>query len=167
MSMSEFSRLVPLARIGAEPFRQQITASESEREALARRFDLVSLDRLSADIELIRQRGDMLLLRASYEATFVQECAVTLDPIEGVMADSFALRYGPPEAEPSDPDPEGEAFEPLTGDAVDVGEAVAQEFSLALPAFPRSPDAAIELDAPAPGTGPFAALDRLIRGPSE
>ena len=33
--------------IGAEPFRQQISASESEREALARRFDLVSLDRLT------------------------------------------------------------------------------------------------------------------------
>jgi len=167
MSTPEFSRLVPLARIGAEPFRQQITATEGEREALARRFDLVSLDRLTADIEVTRQRGDTLLLRASYEATFVQECAVTLDPIEGVLAESFALCYGPPEAEPSNPDPEGEAFEPLTSDAVDVGEAVAQEFSLALPVFPRSPDAAIELDAPVPETGPFAALERLIRGPSK
>ena len=59
------------------------------------------------------------------------------------------------------------AFELLTGDAVDVGEAVAQEFSLALPVFPRSPDAAIEVDPPVPETGPFAALELLIRGPSK
>ena len=31
MSTPEFSRLVPLARLGAEPFRQQITATEGER----------------------------------------------------------------------------------------------------------------------------------------
>ena len=44
----EFSRCVKLARIGSEPYRQRISANEDERVALARRFDLVSLDRLDA-----------------------------------------------------------------------------------------------------------------------
>ena len=38
----EFSRRVPLARLGPEPFRQDIAAGEAERDALARRFDLVA-----------------------------------------------------------------------------------------------------------------------------
>jgi hypothetical protein len=33
------------------------------------------------------------------------------------------------------------AFEPLEGEAIDIGEAIAQEFSLALPPFPRADDA--------------------------
>ncbi len=103
----EFSRRVKLARIGAEPYRQRISASEDERAALARRFDLVSLDRLDAAVELIprRSRGDprgeraTILLRADFEAAFAQRCIVTLDPIAGVLAERFELLYGPPEAE--------------------------------------------------------------------
>ena len=164
----EFSRIVLVARLGADPYRQQIAATEAEREALACRFDLVSLDHLSATVELARERGGTILLRAGFDAAFAQHCIVTLDPVAGSLHESFVLRYGPPEAEPdeavsgADDEP---AFEPLTGDAIDVGEAVAQEFSLALPPFPRAPDAVVEAGATEPDTddGPFAALARLSR----
>src|ERR1051326_3330023 len=79
----EFSRIVSLAQLGSEPFRQEIAATEAEREALARRFDLIALDRLAAEVELIRQEADFILLRASFEAAFAQSCVVTLDPGEG------------------------------------------------------------------------------------
>ena len=47
-------------------------------------------------------------------------------------------------------------------DVIDIGEAVAQEFSLLLPVFPRHPDAAIDAEAPVESTGsPFASLARL------
>jgi hypothetical protein len=78
------------------------------------------------------------------------------------------LVYGPaPESEEeliqSGDEP---AFEPLQGDVVDIGEAVAQELSLALPVFPRDPDAMIDDLAPAePLEGPFAALARLRKLP--
>lgn len=173
----EFSRRVPLARIGAEPYRQRISASEDERAALARRFDLVSLDRLEADVELMPRMiagGEpTVLLRANFEAVFEQSCIVTLDPVAGVLAERFELLYGPPEAEETAPGLAGEdvAFEPLDGDAIDIGEAVAQEFSLALPPFPRSPDApadvlaetAVEQEPAAPAaSNPFAGLLRLV-----
>ena len=173
----EFSRRVPLARIGAEPYGQRISAGEAERMALARRFDLVSLDRLEADVELIPRTilgGKMtILLRANFEAVFEQSCIVTLDPVAGVLAERFELLYGPPEAEETAATLVGEdaAFEPLDGDMIDVGEAVAQEFSLALPPFPRSPDAfpdapgktAIEpKTAPPAVSNPFAELLRLV-----
>ena len=161
----EFSRRVPLARLGSEPFRQEIAANEAERDALARRFDLVSLDRLSDEVELMRQGRELILLHATFEAAFVQECVVTLEPIEGAVAAEFSLRYGPPEAEEAATGAADDeiAFEPLTEDAIDIGEAVAQEFSLALPPFPRSPEAIIESEAPpAEASGPFAALSRLM-----
>ena len=162
----EFSRLVPLVRLGGEPLRRRIAAEAAERDALARRFELVSLDRLVTDVELIRERGGTILLTAAFEADFVQECIVTLDPVPGRVAESFQLRYGPAEAEETVPSgDDGPAFEPLTSDAIDIGEAVAQEFSLALPPFPRSPDAVVEIDDPTDGPedGPFAALARLAR----
>jgi len=157
----EFSRIVSLAQIGAEPFRPEIVATEAEREALARRFDLAALDRLAAEVELTRQSAGGILLRASFEAAFVQSCVVTLDPVEGAMAANFTLRYGPPEAETDQGADDDIAFEPLTGDFIDIGEAVAQEFSLALPSFPRSPGAGLEVEETPLEAGPFAALSRL------
>jgi uncharacterized metal-binding protein YceD (DUF177 family) len=163
----EFSRPVLLARIGAEPLHREVVASAAEREALASRFDLLALDRLAAHVELIRRGGDIIRLHATFEAAFAQECVVTLEPIDSTLSGEFELLYGPPEAEEIAMGVVGDmvAFEPLAGDAIDIGEAVAQEFSLALPPFPRSPDADADT-APAPPAadeaGPFAELARLF-----
>jgi uncharacterized metal-binding protein YceD (DUF177 family) len=165
MSAPEFSRPVSLTRVGTGPFRQEISATLGERAALARRLDLVSLDRLDAVVELVRHGEGMILLRAQFEAAFEQTCTVTLDSFSSVLAERFALVFGPPEAEDAAVGMVGDevAFEPLSGDTIDIGEAVAQEFSLALPAFPRSPDAAVEIGPPAADeAGPFAALSRLL-----
>ena len=165
MSTPEFSRPVPLARVGDMPFRQEISATLGERAALARRFDLVALDRLDAVVELVRQGQGLVLLRAEFEAAFEQTCTVTLDPFSSVLAERFVLICGPPESEEAAAAMVGDevAFEPLSGEAIDIGEAVSQEFSLALPPFPRSPDAAIETELPAANeAGPFAALQRLL-----
>lgn len=166
-SPPEFSRRVPLARLGPEPFRQEIAAGEAECAALARRFDLVAVDRLAAVVELVRpgQRPDRILLRAAFDAAFVQSCVVTLDPIPGAVSQHFELIYGPPELEEEGAGgaEDDAAFEPLVGEAIDIGEAVAQEFALALPPFPRSPDADLAATPPiADEPGPFAALARLV-----
>jgi uncharacterized metal-binding protein YceD (DUF177 family) len=143
-SAPEFSRPVPLARLGSAPYRQQLEATADERERLALRFDLLALDRLRATVTLRRRPGDAILLEAVFEAAFVQSCVLTLEPVPGEVSRSFALLYGPPgEGETKiglgveDP-----AFEPLSGDSIDIGEAVAQELSLALPEFPRHPQLA-------------------------
>jgi uncharacterized metal-binding protein YceD (DUF177 family) len=161
---AEFVRIVPLARLGSEPFRQRIVADEAECAALARRFGLASLSSLVADIEVVHERGGTFLLSAAFEAEFEQECIVTLDPVPGTLSERFQLRYGPPEIETEAPaGDEDPAFEPLYGEAIDVGEAVAQEFSLALPPFPRTPDAVIDDIPEVSGEGPFLALAKLPR----
>jgi uncharacterized metal-binding protein YceD (DUF177 family) len=163
-SAPEFSRLVPLAQLSTRPFRQRIEATAQERERLSRRFDLISLDRLVAEVELRRQSPEVVLLEAEFAAEFEQCCAVTLEPVRGAVADRFSLVYGPaPEAEQEITLTSDEpAFEPLNGSSIDVGEAVAQELSLALPTFPRDPEARIDEAAIAePLRRPFATLARM------
>jgi uncharacterized metal-binding protein YceD (DUF177 family) len=127
-------------------------------------LDLLALDRLVAVVELRRQSGEVILLGAEFQAEFEQCCAVTLEPVRAAISVRFSLIYGPTadqqreivltEDEPT--------FEPLNSDAIDIGEAVAQELSLALPEFPRHPDAMIdEIAAAEPTEGPFAALASL------
>jgi uncharacterized metal-binding protein YceD (DUF177 family) len=162
----EFSRLVPLTRLGSTPFLQQIEATPTERERLSRRFSLLALDRLTAAVELWRQGDEFIVLEAAFEAEFEQTCVVTLEPLAGAISDRFSLLYGPSQAEPQEAgwQQEEPAFEPLNGDAIDIGEAVAQELSLSLPAFPRHPNARIEAEPPIESAGnPFASLARLKR----
>jgi uncharacterized metal-binding protein YceD (DUF177 family) len=168
-STPEFSRLVPLARVGSE-FRQEIEATVEERERLARRFALVSLDRLMATVALHRESGKLVRLDADFAAEFAQECVLTLEPVPGNITQSFTLLYGPAEDEAGEIelDADAPAFEPLTGDAIDIGEAVAQELSLALPEFPRDPDAVLDPAASAEAPDcPFAVLAKLRRPPQE
>jgi len=160
----EFSRLVPVARLGLGPFRQRIEATPEERERLAQRLDLLALDRFAADVELRRQGDYGVILEATFAAEFEQSCSVTLEPVRGAIADRFSLIYGPeqnegPEVTLSADDP---AFEPLTGEVIDIGEAVAQGLSLALPEFPRLPEASIDdLNEAGSEEGPFALLGLL------
>lgn len=166
----EFSRPVRLDRLGAVPFCERIEAGPEEREHLARRFGLVALDCLSATVTLSRGEGETILLDATLEAAFVQNCVVTLEPVAGKLCHRFQLLYGPPGSELGEIEVglEDRVFEPLTGDSVDIGEAVAQELSLALPEFPRHPDAEAspEVAITAADTqidAPFGALSALRR----
>jgi uncharacterized metal-binding protein YceD (DUF177 family) len=165
-AMPEFSRVVRLDQVGPQPFRQRIEATPDERERLSRRFDLLSLDRLTATVDLYRQSGGGIRLEAAFEADFVQSCVVTLEPVAGVISDRFLLVYGPPEMESREIASGGDeaAFEPLVGDAIDIGEAVAQELSLALPPFPRDSAASMDIEfAEMPGAGSFEPLASLRR----
>jgi uncharacterized metal-binding protein YceD (DUF177 family) len=156
----EFSRIIPLARVGFAPFEQEIAATPAECAALAERFGLLGLDRLTARVMLERKPGETILLSAEWDAAFTQECVVSLEPVPGTAGERFELRYGPPDMEGED-DAEAPAFEPLEDDEIDVGEAVAQEFSLSLPPFPHLPDAVLEIGEEPEEEGPFAVLGRL------
>jgi len=155
---------VEVARLSTRPFRQRIEATAEERERLSQRFDLISLDHVVADVELRRQSPEMILLEAEFAAEFEQCCAVSLEPVHGAVSDRFSLVYGPaPEEEQEIALTSDEpAFEPLDGNSIDIGEAVAQELSLALPIFPRDPEPRIDQAAMAePLEGPFAMLVRV------
>jgi uncharacterized metal-binding protein YceD (DUF177 family) len=164
--VAEFSRPVPLARLSSKPFHQRIEATAEERERLARRFGLETLDNLTAMVSLRRQEGEYVLLEAEFEATLAQACVVTLEPVSAVVSGSFSLRYGPADEAGMEDDPSADTpvFEPLLGEVIDIGEAVAQELSLLLPEFPRHPDAVLDaaatIESADPLIDPWASLQK-------
>jgi len=141
----EFSRRVDLARVGALESTYPISAEAGERAALARRFELLSLDRLEAEIRLKRMGGGMVRLTGRFSTDVVQACVLSLEPVASALEQDFTVLYGP--AEPDKTvmvDLESDAAEPFDGDAIDIGEAVAQQLALALDPYPRAPGARLE-----------------------
>ena len=57
MSDVEFSHPFDTSALGAEPQRLSLSASDDARARLVERFGLVSLERLSASLEIRRVRG--------------------------------------------------------------------------------------------------------------
>ncbi len=168
---NEFSRLVPPGRLEGADLVERIEASEAERAALAKRLDLLSLDRLEARVNLQRQRSGAALVRVwgKVSAAFVQACVVTLAPVPGQIEEEFELFYAYlPDAAPEQNevliDPEEADPPEIYGPAgIDIGEAVAQQLAVALDPYPRAAAAVLPADA-APEDGedsPFAALKAL------
>jgi uncharacterized metal-binding protein YceD (DUF177 family) len=163
----EFSRPVDVHRLGHAGTAQDIAASEDERKALARRFDLLALDRLAAKVKLAPLAHGFWRLAAAFEAELAQACVVTLEPVPSRIAESFSLIYGAVDDESVTVlDASAEVIEPIGDGVIDIGEAVAQQLSLALDPFPRAPEAAAAAESAAlPGlASPFAVLRELRTG---
>ena len=176
----EFSRLVPVDRLGEAEITEEISAGPGERAALARRFGLLSLDRLSATLRLERAGArNLVRIAGRLAAEVTQACVVTLEPVSARLEKDFTLLYdldaaAQGEAEGArevivEPEAE-EPPEPVGQHGIDLGEAVAQQLAIALDPYPRAPGAALpeEPRAGAGGAraaeGPFAALESLKRG---
>ncbi len=141
----ELSRRIELKRLGTHEALHRVEASAAEREALARRFDLLSLERLEAEIRLKRVVGGMVRLTGHFVAQVVQACVISLEPVASTLEQNFSLLYGP--SEPGTAvmvDLETDDAEPFDGDAIDIGEAVAQHLALSLDPYPRAPGATLD-----------------------
>jgi uncharacterized metal-binding protein YceD (DUF177 family) len=163
----EFSRPVDVRQI--EGRTMMLEANEAERAALARRFALVRIDRLQAELLLSRE-GDAVNASGTLTANIVQSCAVSAEDLPVSMDEPVAMRFVPERAANA-PDEEieldaGELDEiPYSGATIDLGEAVAQSLGLAIDPFATGPGAeearriAGMLDEQS--SGPFAALAAL------
>jgi uncharacterized metal-binding protein YceD (DUF177 family) len=139
MAMIEFSRPIEVTRLGAGEAVYDIAANETERAALAKRFDLVSLEKLTAHVTLRRLPGGLVRLTASLSADLVQTDVVTLDPVPARVDDDFTLLFGSDAEDAAALDPEAELIEPLSDGQIDIGEVVAQQLSLVMDPYPRPP----------------------------
>ena len=164
--LPEFSRRIDGLRLSPGGEQYEISAKPEERAALAARFDLLALDQLEAKVKLTPMAGGYYRLAAEFEAQLTQACAITSEPVPARVAESFTLIYGPVE-ESSEIilDGDAEPVEPLDDGVIDIGEAVAQQLSLALDPFPRAPGATLEeevdLSDESPRESPFAELAKL------
>ena len=174
------SRLVKVRPLPAGPV--MIEADAGEREALARRFGLGGIDSLRAEVTL-EQKGPAgkgtIRAKGVLSAAVQQVCAVSSENFPVTISEAFDLRFVSESANSASSDEETaleielerEDLDEIeyTGEAFDLGEAVAQTLGLAIDPYAEGPgaDAArktaglADEDAP---TGPLAdALAALKR----
>lgn len=165
MTRPEFSRPIDRRHLTARPVR--LEAGAEEREALARRFGLVAIHRLEAEVELAAD-GEAVDARGRLSADVVQSCAITGEDLPVTMEEPLTLRFVPEQAvEAEEVELEESDLDeiPFSGDVFDLGEAVAQSLSLAIDPYAVGPnaeqarkDAGLTDQA---ASGPFAALAAL------
>ena len=172
----EFSRPVLVESLADEGETFDIEAVALERQALAKRFGLLSLETLTASILLTPTAGGGVRAKGSLAAQLTQSCVVTLKPVESRIKATFERLYGQRTELAASPDTdidplaEEEDFpEPLEAGAIDLGEAAAEQLALELDPFPRFKDAAFAGYSSGAwsaadnggGKGSFAALAKL------
>lgn len=152
--------------------RLDLVADEAERKAVAERLRLASLERLEAHAVLERE-GPQVRARGRIRAALEQSCIATGEPVAEHVDEPFDISFLPAPAEGT-PDAEIELGAKdcdtvfYDGQAIDLGEAIADTLALAMEPYPRSPHAGDALKQAGvlseSEAGPFAVLAKLKRG---
>ena len=82
----EFSRLISILDIEADGIEINISANSLECDALAKRYSVEHVQRLSAKFIFSKPKGESLpKLEARYIAEIAQICVLTLEPITSII----------------------------------------------------------------------------------
>jgi hypothetical protein len=164
-----FYDLGDLGRAGAEV---SISLSEQERARLARWANIDAVDSFEAQLSLKKHSATRYALLAKLDASIIQSCVVTLEPVRSriereiardLLLASPVRRALPKEALPPLPSVEDDLTEEIDSLTYDLAAPLLEEFSLAIDPYPRAPGVAFEPpgNGPERAEGPFAALKAL------
>lgn len=172
---SDFSRLLAVDDL-AETTDLSIEANPAERQALASRLGVLSVEALGAELRVVREMGAMVHLSGRLSVDVVQSCVVTLEPLTSHIEVAIDRRFGPPAAiagadgdEDLDPEDDGPP-DPLVDGVLDVGAALAEALALEIDPFPRAEGAEFagyssDSGSAEPADNPFAVLKSLFKKP--
>ncbi len=158
--------VVALGRMARGVRDVSVVPDAADRARIASALGLDALRKLSMTGALEPEGARDWALEATLGATVVQPCGITGAPVTTRLDEpvrrrwlAAALRSPPPAAGSETEMPEDDETEPLP-DAVDLGAVLVEALSLAVPAFPRAPGAALgEAVHAAPGTAPMRDED--------
>lgn len=181
----EFSHPVEVAQLGPEGIIVRLEAAEPIRKALAKRFNILAVLSLKAELRLAATaESGHYLLKGLLTAEVEQSCVVSLEPVREQIEAPFERGFAPAEivaallaeqpelteeeAELIDPD-SPDLPDPIQGGVVDLGEVVAEELALSLDPYPRKPGAQFPAGyvpdpEPEAKVSPFAVLAQLKKG---
>jgi uncharacterized metal-binding protein YceD (DUF177 family) len=164
MDTPEFSRPLRAHEVGGMPRRLTLEADAGERAALCARFGLLTLDSLTASLE-VRREAAGIRVTGSVAGSGAQPCVASAEPVPFRLKEAIALLL-------TDATPEGGEIELasddldveiLDGDVIDAGEIAAQAFALGLDPYPRLPGTVAGIlseDEAAQARSPFAVLKK-------
>lgn len=149
--------------------RIDLVADDAERNDIAERLGIETLDRLDAHVTLERD-GERLVARGRVRAALEQACVATGEPVAELIDEPFELVFLP-ERGTGRADEEIELSEDECdvifhdGSAIDLGSALADTLALAMEPYPRSAGAEAALKEAGvmneTEASPFAALAKL------
>jgi uncharacterized metal-binding protein YceD (DUF177 family) len=167
----EFSRFISVTRIPPKGIEEQLEAKPAERAALAKRFGLVDLSKLKAQLTLMPGSKKTVTATGTIEADVVQQCVVTLDPIESHLAIEVDIVLIPSESGKDETQTTKEAeledeFDFFSGGKIDLGELVSQQLGVNIDPYPRKPKATLkvmEFGKKIEKQKPFATLATAVK----
>ncbi|NKB52014.1 MAG: DUF177 domain-containing protein [Rhizobiaceae bacterium] len=123
-------------------------ATESERSAIARDYELLSVEAFEVECVVAPWKRDGVKLSGAVVASFEQPCAVTAEPLNQVVREDIDFIYlpegsrllRPPTIEDHELvlDPEGEDMpETFVGDSINLAAAWLETFALGIDPFAR------------------------------
>jgi uncharacterized metal-binding protein YceD (DUF177 family) len=175
---SEFGRLISIDSIEDRGQAFDIEATDQERDALTRRFGVLSIGSLAARGTLTRGANPSnFRLDARLEAEVAQQCVISLETVVQRIEVDFSREYSTDACFDASGVDDGvhevlldldsdDLPDPVIEGKIDVGEAVAEQLALELDPFPRASEARFDelvlsyqdIDGKAASTNPFAAL---------
>ena len=151
-----------------------IRATDAECKDLAKRFSIVAVQDLQAQVTVARgPRSDLFTVDGTVVAHVTQECSVTLLPVAEEVNETYSeLLTTSPESLTAkgegDENTEDRPVELIEDDRIDIGEIVAQWLALGLNPYPRSEAPAfahieVATDPEKSTQKPFEALQGLLK----
>ncbi len=151
--------LIRVADLGAgRSVKFDLTPDEARIKALCSELDLLALRKVVFKGALAPLGKQDWALTGHLGATVVQPCSVTLEPVtnrvETEVERVYAADYVEPEGDEAEM-PEDDSVEAL-GELIDLGKAIREALSLAMPLYPRAEGAELgEAVYTAPGVAPL------------
>jgi uncharacterized metal-binding protein YceD (DUF177 family) len=159
----EFSRPVELSKIRAKGLMIVVQATSEECAAIAVRMELPAIQSLECRYELTRDiDGVSVLAKGRLLAEVIQTCVTSAEDFAARVEEEFTIRFVPAGAERDDPDPALPDEIPYEADAIDLGEATAEQLGLALDPWPRIEGATVPVIEDGDETSPFAVLAQRL-----
>jgi len=155
----------------------EIAATKAEMDAIARMLDLVALERLAFSYHLDRSGEGCLRLTGRLEASVVQTCVVSLDPVEANLDVPVEVEFWPvsliDELKRSTEEPGNLGLldwpEAVVDGRIDLGPVIYETLATALEPYPKREGISFDWsqgpseEAGSAKSGPFAALAALKR----
>ena len=168
---SVWSNLISIDDVSERGMHVDLSADETTRGEMKRIAGLRDLPQLTASFDVTREGADAVRIVGEVSATVVQNCVVTLEPIENKIREAIHLVVASREEGSladsdgkitlnfSDPDP----VEPVKEGTVDLAAIATEFFLLGIDPYPRKEGAVFEAPAVAedPTKHAFAALEAL------
>ncbi|WP_027167947.1 DUF177 domain-containing protein [Mesorhizobium sp. WSM3224] len=145
-----------VARLPQKGLPVVVEADERQREALAGKYDLLSIERYRAELLVAAWKRNGVKVTGRVEADITQACIVTLEPVTAHIDEPVEALFLPEQSKLGREGFEGggeivldadgpDSPETFSGDSIDVGALAEQFFGLAIDPYPRKPGASVDV----------------------